>query len=167
MSYGNSLSYSAGEQANTWIQQFSPGILLNLGEHWTLYYTPTLRWYSDSHFTDGFDHRVLLQGQTTFRDWNFGLSQGFSMTSDPLIETGAQTDQETYSTSIRAGRSLGSKLSMDLGLAQNLRFIDGNSSNQSLTDTKSWSTMNWLDYLYVQRLSFGLGAGFTYDNVNV
>ena len=167
MSYGNSLSYSAGEQANTWIQQFSPGILLNLGEHWTLDYTPTLRWYSDSHFTDGFDHRVLLQGQTTFRDWTFGLSQGFSMTSDPLIETGAQTDQETYSTSIRAGRSLGSKLSMDLGLAQNLRFIDGNSSNQSLTDTKSWSTMNWLDYLYVQRLSFGLGAGFTYDNVKV
>ena len=87
------------------------------------------------------------------------------MTSDPLIETGAQTDQETYPTSIRAGRSLGSKLSMDLGLAQNLRFVDGNSSNQSLTDTKSWSTMNWLDYLYVQRLSFGLGAGFTYDNV--
>ena len=164
-SYGNGLSYSAGEQANTWIQQFSPGILVSLGDHWTLDYTPTLRWYSDSHFTDGVDHSGFLQGQTTFGDWNFGLSQGFSMTSDPLIETGAQTDQETYSTSIRAGRSLGSKFSMDLGLAQNLRFVDGNSSNQSLTDTKSWSTMNWLDYLYAQRLSFGLGAGFTYDNV--
>ena len=165
-SYGNSLGYRAGEQANTWIQQFSPGLLVTLGDHWTLDYTPTLRWYSDSRFTDGVDHRVSLQGQTTFGDWNFGLSQGFSMTSTPLIETGAQTDQQTYSTSFRAGRSLGSKLSMDLGLAQNLRFVEGNSANQSLTDTKSWSTMNWLDYLYVQRLSFGLGAGFTYDKVS-
>jgi hypothetical protein len=165
VSYGNSLSYSAGEQANTWIEEFSPGILINLGEHWTLDYTPTLRWYSDSRFTDGVDHSVFLQGQTTFGGWNFGLSQGFSESSQPLIETGAQTKEETYPTSLSAGGALNGRLSLSLGLFQNLRFLGADTSNQGLTDSKSWSTMNWLDYLYVQRLSFGLGAGFTYDNV--
>jgi hypothetical protein len=165
LSYGNSLSYSAGEQANTVIQEFSPGISVNLGEHWSLDYTPTLRWYSDSRFTDGVDHSVFLQGQTTFGGWNFGLAQGFSESSQPLIETGAQTKEETYPTTLSAGRALNDRLSLSLGLVQNLRFLGGDTSNQGLTDSKSWSTMNWLDYLYAPRLSFGLGAGFTYDNV--
>jgi len=165
VSYGDSLSRRVGEQSDSWIHEFSPGILINLGEDWSLDYTPTMRWYSDEHFSDVVNHRVYLRGGTTFKDWALSLSQGFSRTTDPLIETGAQTEEDTYATSIKAGRSLNSKLSVDLGIAQDFRFVDGNSSSRRLSDRKSWSTMDWLDYQYIERLSFGVGAGFTYDDV--
>ncbi len=167
VSYGDSLSYSADQRANTWINELSPGILINLGDNWILDYTPTMRWYDDSHFKDATDHRVLLNGAATFRDWSFGLSQGFSKTFQPLIETGSQTEEEIYSTSLNAGRALNDKLSMDLGLSQNFRYIDQAASYQGLTDSLQWSTMDWLDYQYIKELSFGMGAGFTYDDVKV
>jgi hypothetical protein len=164
-SYGNGLSYRLGEEASSVIHQFSPGLTINLGDQWALDYAPTLRWYSDEAFEDVINHRVSLTGRTSFRDWLLRVSQGFSRTTDPLIETGSETDQDTYSTSLSAGRSLNSKLSVDLGLSQSLRFMGNESGSSGLTDRKSWSTMNWLDYQYIERLSFGLGAGFTYDSV--
>jgi hypothetical protein len=167
VSYGSGISRRVGEQSSSWIHRFSPGILINLGEHWSLNYTPTLRWYSDERFTDGLDHRVSLTGRTTLREWNLGLSQTFSRTTDPLIETGSETDQDTYGTSVRANRALNSKVSIDLGVSQSLRFVDTDSGSRRLTNRKSWSTMNWIDYKYQERLSLGFGAGFTYDDVQL
>lgn len=167
LSYGNSLEPFPGQQVNSFINQFSPGILIQIGSHWTLDYTPTLRYYSDPHLQDGTDQAVTLTGATTYDDWTFGLSQSYVSSSQPLIETAAQLSQETYSTSLTASRQLGSKLSFDLSLSQYFLYIDQPIAFEALTDYRTWSTMDWLNYQFWPKFSVGIGAGFTYNNLSV
>lgn len=167
LSYGNNLQPVPGQQVNTLVNQLSPGVLIQLGPHWTLDYTPTLRFYSDPHFQDGTDHAVSLSGQTTYEAWRLGLSQSYATTSQPLIETAAQTSQETYGTALSAGRPLGSKCSLDLSLNQNFLFVDTAIPNEALTDRRSWSTLDWLNYQLWPQLSVGVGLGLSYDDMAV
>jgi hypothetical protein len=166
-SYGNGLQASPGIESSSWYFQLAPGLGMNLGKDWVLDYTPTLRWYTDPDFEDGVDHAVSLTGRTEYRDWLFGLSQGFGISSEPLVETASQTEEETWSTSLSASRALSSKVAVDLGLSQDLRFVNGSSQQEQLTDTLQWATMNWLNYQYVKELTFGVGAGFTYEQVEI
>ena len=85
--YGNGLQSSPGQQQSSIVQRVSPGILFNLGDHWTLDYTPTLNFYSSSSFKDTLDHAVQLGWGTAYGDWFFSGSQGFASTSDPNIVT--------------------------------------------------------------------------------
>lgn len=171
LTYGNNLQPTPGSQANTLVNIFSPGILIKLGTHWNLDYTPTLRFYSSSQFKDGTDHAVSLSGSTTFGDWALGFSQSYSSSSQPLVETGAQTDQETFLTALNAAYQVNSKISLSLGVDQNFRILGNNAGNTvasgQLSDLHQWSTMEWVNYQIEPPLSAGLGAGFTYDNVSV
>jgi hypothetical protein len=168
VSYGNSLQPLPGVRVNSFINRVSPGMLLLLGSgRLTLDYTPSLRFYSDSHFRDGVDHLVSLSGAASARDWLFGFRQSYSATSEPLIETGSQVGQEIYSTSLSASHQLSGKISLSLSVAQNFRFLTEQSSFQPLTDSREWSTMEWVDYQINRKLSVGVGAGFTYDQLEV
>ena len=166
LSYGNSLQPTPGHQVNSFVNAVSPGILLLLGDHWSLDYTPTLRFYSDSHFQDGTDQAVILSGGTTYEAWVLGLSQSYASTSQPLIETAAQTSQQTYSTSLNASRPLGGKLSLDLALGQDFLFLDNSVPVEGLSDSRTWSTLDWLNYQLFPHLSAGLVLGFSYDNLS-
>jgi hypothetical protein len=167
LSYGNGLQASPGQSSSSLINEVDPGILFQWGSHWTLDYTPTLRFYSSRAFKNTFDNAVTLTGGTTYEDWSFGLSQSYASSSEPLIETAAQTDQQTFSTGLSAVRQLGSQTSLELGASQNFRFIDSTVPGQQLTDTRSWSTMDWLNYQFWSRLGAAIGAGFGYDNLPV
>lgn len=167
LSYGNGLQSSPGQQENTFINQVSPGVSFRLGSHWTLDYTPTLRFYSDPRFKDGTDQSVNLSGGTAYQDWTFTLSQGYTASSQPLIETGAQTDQEIYSTALTAGYQMNSKVSLSLSVNQYFRFLNQSVGSELFTDTREWSAMGGLNYLVEPSLSVGIGAGLTYDNLAV
>jgi hypothetical protein len=167
ISYGNGLQSTPGQQIDTLINTVSPGILIRLGSHWSLDYTPSIRFYSDSHLKDATDHAVSLVGSTTYQDWTFGISQSYASTSEPLIETGGQTDQESYNTALTAGHQLGSHMSLDLGLTQSFRFVDQAVGSEALSDLREWNTTDWLNYEFAPRLSVGIGPGFTYDNTAV
>lgn len=162
-SYGDGIGSSPGRDSTTAIQELSPGLLFQLGSHWTLDYTPTLRFYSSRRFRDTVDHAVLFGGSTGYEDWSFGLSQGYSSSSQPLVETASQTDTETFSTSLNAVRQLSTKLSLELGLSQNLRYVDGGNSTNQLAGSKSWSTMDWLNCQFWPDFGAALGVGFGYD----
>jgi hypothetical protein len=142
-------------------------MLLRYGEHWTLDYTPTLRFYSSPQLRDAVDHIVNLVGTTTYEEWVLFFSQGYSETSQPLVETASQVTQQIFPTALRATHPLGSKLTLDLGLHQSFRYIDqGQLGFRASTETREWSTMDWLNYKIAPSLSVGVGAGFTYDNVS-
>jgi hypothetical protein len=166
LSYGNGLQSSPGQSASSLINEVDPGILLQWGNHWTLDYTPTLRFYSSRAFRDTFDNAVTLTGGTTYEDWSFGLSQSYASSSEPLIETAAQTDQQTYSTGLNANRQLGSQTSLELGASQSFRYL-GNTVAGEQSDTRSWSTMDWLNYQFWPRFGAAIGTGFGYDNLKV
>jgi hypothetical protein len=149
---------SGGNDVSSTVQELSPGVLLGLGNHWTLDYTPTWRIYSSDDFRDTLDQYVKLTGGTSYNGWDLSLSQSYSSSSSPTVETGDQTDQETYLTTFRAFSRLNSKLSVDLGLNQDFTYTEKTS--------KEWSTMDWLNYEFYPRLEAGGGIGFGYVNVS-
>jgi hypothetical protein len=167
LSYGNNLRSAPGQGSDSLINTVSPGIFIGLGSHWSVDYTPTLRFYSTKNLDNALDHVVHFGGGTTYQDWAFALSQDYSMTSQPLIETGGQTDQELFGTSLSAVHALSSKMSLDLGINQVFRFVTQPIGQVfQVTDTREWSTMDWVNYQVVPRFTVGFGIGFTYDQVS-
>ena len=157
--YGNGILVKTNQQENTFLNQISPGILLDIGRHWTLDYTPTLNFYSSSQFKDTVDQTVVLTGGTTYEDWTLGLSQRFTSTSDPLVETATQTSQETFTTALTASYQFNDKMSTDLGLDQNIISAD------QFNSSSEWSTLDWLNYSFWPRLDAGIGLGVGYVNM--
>lgn len=167
LSYGDGLQATPGQQSKSLIQEIDPGIHFQYGSHWSLDYTPILRFYSSRAFRDTFDNAVNVAGGTTYEDWSFGLVQSYASSSDPIIETASQLDQQTFSTGLNATRQLGSQTSLQLGANQSFRFLDKVVPGQQLSDSKSWSTMDWLNYQFWSRFGAGLGVGFGYDNPGI
>jgi hypothetical protein len=163
--YGDGIQAQPGQQSKTALNQISPGLLIGLGNHWNLDFTPTLSFYSSSAFKDTTDYSVLLSGATTYKDWAFGLSQGFVSSSQPLVETASQTDTETFSTTLSANWSMNDKLSLELGVDQTFLSFGESAPGQQLTDSRTWSTLDWLNYQLSPRFSVALGAGFFYTDM--
>src|SRR5271154_625758 len=154
--YGTGVQSSPGRQHDTVVQQFAPGVLFILSPKWTLDYTPTFPFYSGGSFQNNVGQSVTLTGGTTYEDWVFGLSQNFTYSSLPQVQTGTQTSQQTYSTSLSASRSLNSNMSVDLGVSQDLNYPS------DFERTLQWSTLDWLNYEFWPRLNAGVGAGAGY-----
>ena len=165
LSYGNGIQASPGQLESSFVNQVDPGILLRWGDHWSLDYTPILNFYSSSAFRNTFDNAVTLTGGTTYEDWTFGLSQTYASSSDPIIETGAQTDQQTLSTSLSAVYQMSSKTSLQLGAGQDLQLASQTVSGQQLNNYNDWTTMDWLNYQFWSRFGAAIGAGFSYYSV--
>jgi hypothetical protein len=180
--YADGLESSPSNHQSSAINEISPGMLINIGRHWSLDYTPTLRYYSNRHFQDSLDHSILLTGGTTYADWVFGLSQSYQSTSQSLVETATQTPTEAYSTALHASWKFGDKMSVDFGLRQNFQFtssplIPGSGTNapknvfnnpsQNLESSRDWSTLEWLNYQFAPRFDAGVGAGAGYVSVDV
>lgn len=157
--YGDGISARPGESYKTAINEVSPGIAFNLGPKWHLDYTPTMRFYSSDQFRDRTDHRVSFAGVVPYRDWVFGLQQSYASTSGTLVETARQTDQENFRTGLDASHQLSSKMSLDLGVSQNVRIAN------EYPDVWDWSTMDWVGYQFNARLSGGLGLGAGYTDL--
>jgi hypothetical protein len=160
VTYGNGLQSGPGSQVNTVTETLSPGVLFDLGKRWTLDYTPSLTYYSTKSYKDSLGQSVRFGGGTTWNDWSFGLSQSYSTSSSPLIETAQQTDQESFATSLSASHPFGSKLLLELSASQSFLLAE------QFNSTRSWSTMEWLNYQFAPRFSIAGGAGFGFDDVS-
>lgn len=165
--YGDGIPAAPGEQRKTAIHEIYPGLLIGIGQRWHLDYTPGLRYYSSQEFEDSLDHTVSLTGTARYEDWEFGLTQGYATSSQPLIETGAQTDQENFNTGLTAARQLNSELSLELGVSQAFRFVGEDAAVGQLSDSRTWSTMNWLNRRFSEQFGAALGLGFAYDDVGI
>ena len=166
VSYGTGIQSSPGQPRATITHQLQPGILFDIGTHWALDYTPTLMFYSDPHFQNNIGQQATLTWGTTYEDWTLGLSQNYSQSSTPLVETGAQTDTETYGTALTGSYRFNTKISVDLSVNQNFQFVNQSTNiTQALSNSREWSTMDWLNYEFWPRLNGAIGAGGGYVNV--
>jgi len=166
--YGDGIPTSPTNHLTTAIQEISPGVLLNVGTHWTLDYTPTLMFYSNPKFSDSTSQNVMLNGQTQYEDWAFSLSQGFVYTDVPLSETEAQTKQTTYMTILTARRQMGSHLSAQLGLNQTLASssqISGPTTGNA-QEIHSWVLSSGLNYETDYRLGLGVNGSAGYNVIS-
>lgn len=160
LSYANGLLASPGDPEATIINQFSPGITFVIGSHWTLDYTPSWQWYSNNKFQDNVGQNVALNGWAAYEDWIFGLSQVYRLFNAPTVQTGSQTEQESFATGLTASYRFNSKVSMDLALNQDFE------SAQQLESYNQWSTMDYVNYQFWPRFNAGLGLGGGYVNMN-
>jgi len=159
--YGDGILVAPGQPVNTVIQEVAPGFLLDIGDHWNLDYTPTWTFYSNDRFKNTLDHAVKLTGGTTYEDWIFKLSQSYTDSSSPDVETATQTSTKTYSTAIDASYVINSKMSLDLNANQNFVSAD------QFQSYREWSTLDWLNYQFWPRLNVAVGVGLGYDDVDM
>ncbi len=162
--YGNGIQSSPGEKQNTIFQELSPGALVDIGKDWHLDYTPSLDFYSSPGFQDTVNHRVFLNGATSYDAWTFNLSQSCDITSYPLIETASQTSQQLYATLLGARYVVNSSTFLDLEASQDFRFVDQTYS-RALGSSLTWSTTDWVNHNWGSKLAIGLGPGFGYTLV--
>ena len=164
--YATGVQSSPGTNSATVSQTVAPNFLFVIGRHWTLNYSPSWTFYSSRQLQDSLNHAATLSWGTSYEDWTLGFSQGYTRSDTPLIQTGAQTEQEGYSTAINASYQFNTKISLDMGVSQNFNYIgNGTSSTNSFgnfADSKAWSTMEWLNYQFWPRLNAGLGVGAGY-----
>lgn len=158
--YGTGIQSTPGQQHDSIVQSFAPGMLLVLTPHWTLDYTPNFTFYSDKDFQNSVGQSVTLTGGASYEAWTFGLSQSYTYSKSPEVQTGTQTSQSDYLTALTASCPLNSKMSVDLGLNQDLNFPGG------FQTSKTWSTLDWLNYEFWPRLTAGVGAGAGYVNAS-
>ncbi|HVU07466.1 MAG TPA: hypothetical protein VHG89_02860 [Verrucomicrobiae bacterium] len=158
-SYADGILANPGQPVSTTIQQIAPGVLMDIGDHWTLDYTPSWNLYSSDQLSDSFNQSASLNWGGAYNDWVLSASQSYVSSSSTTVETGTQTKQENYLTSVTADYTINSKLSLDLSAAQNFNFAD------QFTDTREWSTLDWLNYQFWPRLNVALGIELGYDDV--
>jgi hypothetical protein len=154
--YGNGVQSAPGVQNKTIIQTLSVGMLVNLGSYWVLDYTPTLRYYSGTNFQNGFDQSVILRGGKTYENWRLGLSQSYTTSSSPTVETGTQVNQASYVTALTASYELNNIMSMDLTANQDIEDA------QALASSRTWSSLDWLNFKLTSALNLGVGGGGGY-----
>jgi hypothetical protein len=163
LTYGNGLEAEPGTNSTTWVNTVSPGVLFKLGNHWTLDYTPTVAFYSNPLFRDTTGHSVILTGGTIYGDWALSLSQSYLDTTQPLIETGTQVEQEAYATAINAAWQMNGKLALQLAVNQNFRFAE----EMGFSNLREWTTADWLNYQFLPQFGAALGVTGGYDAVSL
>jgi hypothetical protein len=170
-SYGTGLETSPSNTVDSIIHTISPGLAIDLGRHWTLDYTPTIRLYSNRAFRNAVNHTASLTGGLKYEDWVFGLSQTFDSSDELRVETATQTKQDSYNTSLTASHQLSEKFSFDLALSQMISDIDqengvGTNILVNQQSTRNWMVNGWLNYQAAKRLYLGIGGGIGYANVD-
>jgi hypothetical protein len=157
--YGDGIQSTPGKQSKTSIHTITPGVLLNLGTHWTLDYSPTQTYYSDSNFKDTLDHSVRILGGTSYNDWSFRLSQTFTATSDPQIETGRQTTEDSYDTTASVGYHFSNQLQLETTFGYQARFTT------LFSDSRETTVGEKLHYQFLPRVDAAIGLDYGYDDV--
>jgi hypothetical protein len=165
--YGDGIPAAPGQNFKTAIHEIYPGILLNLGSHWSLDYTPTLRFYSNRQFSDTTDHAVSLNGGVTSGSWVLGFGQSYISSSQPLLETGTETGQQSYNTALSAIYHFNDRTSLELGANQNFLYLQQGPALEQLSDSKTWSTLDWFNYQFDPKFSAAVGVGFGYVDMTI
>jgi hypothetical protein len=161
VTYGDGIQGQPGVNSTTFVNTVAPGVLFKLGNHWTLDYTPSLAFYSNPIFRDTTDQNVSLNGGTVYGDWTLNLTQSYIDTTQPLVETGTQVEQQAYATALNAALQMGSKTTLQLGVNQNFRFTQG------LNNIHEWMTQDWYNYQIQPQLNVAIGAAFGYDQMSL
>lgn len=158
--YGNGILAAPGHPSVTAINTVSPGVLFDLGSQWSLDYTASADFYSNSAFRTNVDQAVDLTGANTYDNWAWKFSQLYNYSSQPLVETGLQTTLTEYLTALKASYSLNSKVSIDTSLNQDYRITS------DYPTTIEWSTLDMFNYHISPLLSTGLGVDLGYVDVS-
>jgi hypothetical protein len=132
----------------------------DIGTRWTADYTPSWTYYSSDKFANTVAHSASIHGTAGFTDGSIQFGQNYVRSSDPLVETGRQTRQETANTSLSVNYALGRHSRLDAIFGHDLRYASG------APNTRSWTNQEWLHHQVSNRIDAAVGIGFGWVNVD-
>lgn len=172
--YDSEIHTQPGASTSTMTHSFTVPITALIGPHVTLNYTPSYRIFSERDFHNTLDHFASLSAGVGYGACSFGLSQSFSRTDEPLIETSGQTSQDNYNTGLSMGVRLNDRVSLSTSVGMDFNYVNGGQTNiftgggtntpAILTDTRSFSGSEWLNYQVDEKLGTGIGVTFGYSD---
>jgi hypothetical protein len=155
--YGDGVLSGPGRQEATWQNSITPSVTVYAGDHWTVGYTPSVRFYSAEGYEDTVNHSMFVGWNTTYKNWSLRMNHATAITSDPLVETGRQTDQTSHSTSLGGTLDRGTRGSWTTSIGQTIRLTDTDN------DRYSWDWNNAYDIPWNQKMKYGVGINAGYD----
>jgi hypothetical protein len=112
-----------GRRVASEIRTLAPGLTLDLGEHWTLDYSPSRNSYTARALSDSTDHAARLNGALVFQDWTLTFGQRYGRSNQALVETARQTDQKTWNTELGAVYTASPKLQQAITGSLNVTLL--------------------------------------------
>jgi hypothetical protein len=165
---GNGVQSSPGQSGDVISHTLNPGITIGLGPHWTLDYEPSLVFYSTGRFQNSFNQSISLIGGTTYENWRLGLSQGYSMSDQPQVQTASQTSMQSYSVGLSASYDFNNNWSLELGAGGAFSFVDKNQTNTNfpapLSDSQSYFGSGWMNYQFNPKIAVAVGVSSGYSD---
>ncbi len=160
LTYSEGVQSEPGHPSNTYVETVAPALLLNAGKHWALDYAPTWSYYSNRAFQNTPDQSIVLTGADSAQDWTMGFSQSYSLSSPTLIETGSQTRQESFATSLNSSYQWGSQVQITVSGSQNVQKTGG------LSSSREWTNTDALHYIYSSRVEAAMTVTVGYVDVS-
>jgi hypothetical protein len=170
--YATGIHNQPGSSTDTFTHTIAPGLFIELGPHVNLDYTASIRLYSEKDFHNTVDHALSLNAGCNVGDWTIGLEQVVTITDEPLVETSSQTARSDYNTTLFASYSVNDKISLATTAGMDLQYVNGSVTNafaggtngtpSNLSDTRSYSGSESLNYKFSDHISGGLGVSLSY-----
>ena len=171
--YSTGIQSAPGKTTDTYTHTISPGLRFDLGPHVSLDYSAAIRFFSQRDFHDTVDHSASLTASFGYGDWGFGMAQSFTASDEPMVQTGSQTDEKTYSAGVSAVYHVNDKVSIGTGLGVALTFLGGGETNvfvghgtnafaSPLSDSQGYSGSERISYEFNDKVSGGVGATVSY-----
>lgn len=168
--YTTELHTAPGQTADTLTHTITPVLTADIGPHVSLSYAPSFRFFSQRDFHNTVDQFVSLTAGVSVGDWGLGMSQTYSHTDEPLIETGSQTSQEEYDTGLNASYRVNDKISLDTIASMSFQMVNEKQipgiTNSALTSSTDYSGTEWANYHFSEGLNAGLGFTLGYLEQN-
>jgi hypothetical protein len=162
VTYATGVLALPGQHNSVIVETFSPSVSAMIGTHWVFTYSTSVPYYiSGSDLSDSIGQSFSLSGSTVYEGWAFGVSESYSYSDTPLVETGVQTKEEAISSGLSVSRAFGDHLSVVLGLNEASSFV------QQYSDATTWGVNGSLNYLLNPKLSIGVSGGWGYDDVSL
>ena len=160
VSYGDGILQGPNSAEKTVIQSISPGVYVDLGRHWAMDGAIIFNEYSNQVFKDNVGYLFALRGSIPQEDWLFNFGYTSALTEETQVETATQDTLNTHVLTGSAIRRFQNRLSLELGLSQEIRF------SKTQSDYVTWSSSDWLNYQVTSKTSVGLGLGAGYNLVD-
>ncbi|MBX7123888.1 MAG: outer membrane beta-barrel protein [Opitutaceae bacterium] len=160
LSYGDNLAAYNGSDADSAVHQLSPSLYIQAAERVVVRYSPTFIWYSSKELQDRTDHTLSASAGAGVGNTDLTVGSSYSRTSLPLVETGRQTLQESWSVNGGANVALGERTNLDLSAGVGGRNTD------EFTDMKSVNAFAWLRRRVGSTLTLSGGLGASKDDVD-
>lgn len=165
---GNGIQSSPGQSGNVITQTINPGATISLGPHWSLDYEPTLVYYSSRQFQNAVNQAVTLVGGSSYGNWVFGLSQGYTRSDAPMVQTASQTAQQSYSAGLNASYAFNERWSIEMNAGAGFTFVGQGQNNTNfqapLSDSQSYFSSDWMNYQFNSKASAAVGVSGGYGS---